>query len=316
LPNQDGFLKKLFEPIPLQSPSGKPNVDAGKEALVKTGLRTRLDSYFQHQVYLSATEPNFLCPEDCNAPGCSTEDIAVEATLFDLIRLSLVFKTPVSILFSHHCRLGLQDFEFNPRYKILLVKLKKPCHFFQENRCMVHDSKPLNCVLFPEYHQITGLLPELSKRRAFSTFPCLKGPITVADKRSKALKKLRRISLREEALSCYLIFGVPVFIVDLKPLTKQLKRDNPKSLTFSVQAYDRLLVEKLKQTGLLKSIMDVVSKLDTRPGIESLFKKLGDDALMKPLLEKMVRPEIVHRFKGNSIKQLKRSLQRPEIAYM
>lgn len=275
-----------------------------------------LDSYFQYRAHLAELECNFRCVEDCNAPGCWMADVIVEVTLFDLIGLSLVYKTPVSSLFFHHCHIGLQNCEFNLRYKQIVVKLKKPCHFLQETGCMVHGSKPLNCVLFPEYHQIKGLLPELARRPIFCMFPCLKSAIAVSDKRSEALKKLGRMSQREEALSCYLLFGAPSFIINIKPLTKQLKRENPKNRQYSVQDYDRLLGEKLKPTGLFDGIMDEVSKLETRPGMESLFEKLEDNALMRPLLEKMVRPEVIHRLMGDHVKQLRRYLQRPEVAFM
>lgn len=275
-----------------------------------------LDSYFQYRDYLSGLECNFRCVEDCNAPRCCMTDVIVEVTFFDLIRFSLVYNKPVYSLFVNHCHIGLQDCEQNPRYKLIVVKLKKPCHFLQETICIVHGSKPLDCVLFPEIHQINGLLHELARCPIFFKFPCLKDAIVVSDKRSKALKKLRRMSLREKALSSYLLFGAPYFIIDHKPLSRQLKRENHKNRQFSVKDYERLVVEKLKPTGLLGGIMDEVSKLDTRHGMESLFEKLEDDSLMRPLLEKIVRPEFIHRLKGDHVKRLRRNLQRPEVAFM
>jgi len=179
---------------------------------------------------------------------------------------------------------------------------------------MVQGSKPLNCVLFPEYHQIKGLLPELVKNPIFGNFPCLKSNIPLTEKRIKAIKRLHKMSRREEALSNANLFGVPFFIFDIKPLTKQLKRDNPKKQSLSVVDYDRLLCEKLEPTGFLDNIMDVLSELDAPGGMVHLFEKLEDKALIKGLLEKMDRPKVVHRLKKGRIQRLKRNLDRPAYA--
>jgi len=274
-----------------------------------------MESYFQHQTDLAKQECKMQCPDDCSAPGCRLAEVIVETTLFDLIRLSLVLNTPVSSLFLQHCHLGLQGCEQNPRYHRLLIKLKKPCHFLEKTRCTVHGSKPLACVLFPEYHQIKGLAPELVKAPIFRKFPCLKGDILISDQRSTALKMLRKMSNREEALSGFFLFETPRYIIDSKPLTKQLKKENPNKKPITLKDYDRLINEKLKPTGFLDSINDKISRLDTRVGLESLFEKLKDDALMKPLLAKMDTPEIVYKLKGNSLKRLKRKLQPSELYF-
>ncbi|MBW1842684.1 MAG: hypothetical protein JRI75_13010, partial [Deltaproteobacteria bacterium] len=133
-----------------------------------------LDRYFQKQAQLAGTDSSFMCPEDCDAPGCRMEDIIVEVTLFDLIRLGPELDIPVSGFFTDHCRIGLQACQSNPRYMRLLIKLNKPCCFFKDKRCRVQRSKPLICTLFPEYHQIVGLFPELSKLPVYRNFPCLK----------------------------------------------------------------------------------------------------------------------------------------------
>lgn len=274
-----------------------------------------MESYFQHQADLAQKECKMQCPDDCSAPGCRLAEVIVETTLFDLIRLSLVLNTPVSSLFLHHCHLGLQSCEQNLRYQRLLIKLKKPCRFLEKSRCAVHVSKPLNCVLFPEYHHIKGLVSELVRGPVFSKFPCLKNEMFISDQRSTALKKLRIMSRREEALSGFFIFNTPHYIFDSKPLTKHLKKENPSKKPITLKDYDRLINEKLKPTGLLDSINDKISRLDTRAGMESLFEKLKDDALMKPLLAKMDTPEIVYKLKGNSLKRLKRRLQPSEFYF-
>ena len=275
-----------------------------------------LDRYIQNQIDLAGIESHFRCPDNCNAPGCTLADVIVEVTLFDLIRMSLFLNMPVSSLFFDHCHIGLQDSEFNIRYQRLVIKLKKPCHFLQTKRCRVHSSKPLNCVLFPEYHQLTDILPELNRLPVFRLFPCLKGDITITAERSQALKSLRHMSRREEALSFYYLFGTPFFIVDSKPLTRILKRDNPKKQPVSIRDYDRCFEEKLKSTGIFESIRDKISKLDTRAGMEGFYKKLEDDALMRTLLEKMEKPEVVYILKGEQFKKIKRNLQRPVIVSM
>jgi Fe-S-cluster containining protein len=274
-----------------------------------------MESYFQHQTDLAKQECKMQCPDDCSAPGCRLAEVIVEATLFDLIRLSLVLNTPVSSLFLQHCHLGLQSCEQNHSYHRLLIKLKKPCHFLEKTRCAVHGSKPLACVLFPEYHQVKGLAPELVKGPIFRKFPCLKGDILISDQRSTALKMLRKMSNREEALSGFFLFETPHYIIDSKPLTKQLKKENPNKKPIALKAYDRLINAKLKPTGLFDSINAKISRLDTRAGMESLFEKLADDELMKPLLEKRASPEIVYKLKGNSLKRLKRRLQPSEFYF-
>ncbi len=275
-----------------------------------------IERYSQYQADLAVTERNMLCPEDCDAPGCQLSEVIVEVSLFDLIRLSLALNTPVSSLFLNHCHFGFQKYELNARYLRLLIKLEKPCHFLQKSRCKVQGSKPLNCVLFPEYHQIIDLIPELAKRPVFNRFPCLKSEIAVSNERSKALKKLKKMNNREEALSCYFLLGIPSFIIDSKPVAEQLKRSILKSKSFTVRDYDRLLKEELKTTGLFDGIMDKVALLDTRQQMESFFSQLEDKALIRSLLEKMAKPEIVFKLDGNRLKPMKRHLQRPEIIFM
>jgi Fe-S-cluster containining protein len=275
-----------------------------------------LERYFQYQADLGATERNMLCPEDCDAPGCWMTEVVVGVSLFDLIRLSLALNTPVSSLFLNHCRFGFQCNELNPRYVNLWIKLEKPCPFLQKARCRVHSFKPFDCVFFPEYHQIAGVLPELANRPVFKKFPCLKSKITVSDQRSQALKELKKISTREEALSCYFLLEIPSFIIDTKPLVKQLKKSGLKNKSFSAENYHRQLYEKLKSTGLFDGITDKVTRLDTRQEMESLLGQLENKTLIKALLEKKARPEIVFRVDENRLKPVKRYLQRPDLIFM
>jgi Fe-S-cluster containining protein len=275
-----------------------------------------LDDYFQHQADLSDLECNLRCPNDCSAPGCRQADVIVEVTIFDLIRLGRFLNTPVSHLFSQNCHLGLMICEDNIRYKRLLIKMKKPCLFLSGNQCVVHDAKPLNCTLFPESYQIQGVLPKLSQNPLFYKFPCLKKPIAISEKRKKALKKLRRMSLLEQALSHAYLFGVPSFVIDEKPLRKELRRSHPKPRKLSLQDYDKLLNKLLKSYSFIGSIMGKMSGLDVESEIKNLFEKLGDGVMMEHLMEKMVRPVVVHRLERNNIKQLKRSLHPSAICFI
>ena len=303
----------------MTTPSMTPphqDIDHHFGSRIRQRILIMIKRYFQYQADLAATERNMLCPEDCDAPGCQMADVIVEVTLFDLIKLSLALNTPVSILFLNHCHFGFQSCELNRRYLSLLLKLEKPCHFLQKSRCKVQGFKPLNCVLFPEYHQIIDFIPQLAKRPVFNRFPCLKSEIAVSNERSQALKKLKKMSKREEALSRYFLIGTPSFIIDSKPLAKQLKRSILEIESFTVRDYDRLLKEELKTTGLFDGIMDKVALLDTRQHMESFFSQLEDKTLIRSLLEKMARPEIVFRLDGNRLKPTKRHLQRPEIIFM
>ena len=275
-----------------------------------------LERYFQYQADLAATERNMLCPEDCDAPGCWMTEVVIGVSLFDLIRLSLALNTPVSSLFLNHCRFGFQCNELNPRYLNLLIKLEKPCPFLQKARCRVHSFKPFDCVFFPEYHQIAGLLPELANRPIFKKFPCLKSKITVSDQRSQALKELKKMSSREEALSLYFLLEVPCFIIDTKPLVKQLKKSGLKKKSFSAGYYHRQLYEKLKSTGLFDDIMYKINRLDTRQEMENLVSQLEDKTLITSLVEKKARPEIVFRVDENRLKPAKRYVQRSDLIFM
>jgi len=274
------------------------------------------NNYFQHQAHILDIECNFRCPDDCNAPGCRKFNIIVEVTLFDLIRLGQVLNTPASHLFSQYCHLGLMICEENIRYKRLLIKMKKPCHFFSGNQCVVHDAKPLNCTLFPELYHIKGMLPELSKNPLFYTFPCLKKPMFISEKRIKALKQLRKMSRMEQALSYAYLFGVPSFIIEEKSLRKKLRRSHPKHRNLSLQDYDNLLNKLLKSYGFIESVMGKISRLNAEPEIKNLFEKLSDRVMMEHLMEKMVRPMVVHKLRKDDIKQLKRSLHPSAIYFM
>jgi Fe-S-cluster containining protein len=266
------------------------------------------ERYFQYQSGLAASERHMRCPEDCDAPGCWMAEVVVGATLFDLIGLSLALNMPVSSLFLNYCRFGFQSNEFNPRYLRVLVKLNKPCPFFQKARCTVHRYKPLNCVLFPEYHQIAGLLPELVNRPVFKKFPCLKSKIHVSNTRSRTLKKLKKMQSREDALSCYFLFGTPSFIIDARSLTKQLKKSGLKNQSFSQRFFYRKLYETLKLTGCFDGILDKVTRLDSRQEMERLFSQLENQTFVKSLLGKRRRPEILFRIDGNRLKPVKRYL--------
>ena len=234
-----------------------------------------IETYFQYQAKLAATESALECPQDCNASGCWRGDVIVEVSLFDLIRLSQVLDNPVSALFFNHCYLGLQASDLNPRYHRLIIKLKKPCYFLEKSRCAVHSSKPLHCILFPEYHQISGHWSKLAKSPVFRSFPCIKNKILVSEQRGRALKELRKISSREEACSYDFLFGLPSFIVDSKPLTTRLKQAYHKDRAITLKDHERLVGEKLKSTGFLDSIVAKISQLDTRKTIESLILKIG-----------------------------------------
>jgi hypothetical protein len=275
-----------------------------------------LERYLQYQADLAATERDMLCPKDCDAPCCWMTQVVVGVSLFDLIRLSLALNTPVSSLFLNHCRFGFQCNELNPRYLNLSIRLERPCPFLQKARCRVHSFKPFDCVFFPEYHQIAGVLPELANRPVFKKIPCLKNKITVSDQRSQALKELKKMSSREDTLSCYFLFEIPCFIIDTKPLVKQLKKSGLKSKSFSAENYHRQLYEKLKSTGLFHGIMDKVTRLDTRQEMESLFGQLENKTLIEALLEKKARPEIVFRVDENRLKPVKRYLQRSDLIFM
>jgi len=275
-----------------------------------------LNNYFQHQDHLFDTECNFRCPNDCDAPGCRKADIIVDVTLFDLIKLGRFLNTPVSNLFSQYCHLGLGICEDNIRYMKLVVKMKKPCLFHSGNQCDVHDVKPLNCKFFPELYQIQGVLSELSKKPLFHSFPCLKKPIVVSEIRKKALRKLERMSLLEQALSNAYLFGVPSFIIDKKHLRKKLSQNYPKHQNLSLQDYDNFLNKLLKSNDFMENVTEKISRLSAESEIKYLFKKLSDPNMMEHLMEKMVRPVVVHRLERDDIKKLKRHFYPSAICFM
>jgi Fe-S-cluster containining protein len=275
-----------------------------------------LNSYFQHQTKLINTDCNFRCPDDCNAPGCRKPGIIVEVTLFDLIKLGRFLNTPVSRLFSQNCRLGLTACKYNIRYMNLLIKMKKPCRLLSGDQCSVHDVKPLSCILFPELYQVQGVLPELSKKPLFHSFPCMKKPVVVSQTRKKAISKLEKMSLQEQALSYAYLFGMPNFIIDKKHLRKKLRQIHPKHRKLFLQDYDNLLNNLLKSYSFSESVKEKISRLNTESEINNLLEKLNDRVMMEDLMEKMVQPEVVHRLKEDGIKQLKRSVRPPEICFM
>lgn len=279
-------------------------------------LLTMPHKYFQYQHRLAETASDFRCPSECDAPGCWRDDVNVEVTLFDLIRLSLDLDVPVSKLFFQRCHIGLENMEINPRYKRLLLKLKKPCPFLKETRCEVHGAKPLNCILFPEYHYIKGLFSELASRPIFDRFPCLKREIIVSERRANALRKLKKMGIKEEALANYFLFGVPSFIIDSKPMTHLLKREKTSKKPFTMRDYNRLVHERLKPTGFFDNIEKKVFILDEMSGAMRLFDQLKDDTLMDPLVAEMMEPETVFKIQRNRVKRLKRYLRSPEVIFM
>ena len=124
------------------------------------------------------------------------------------------------------------------------------------------------------------------------------------------------MSLLEQALSHAYLFGVPSFVIDEKPLRKKLRRNHPKHRNLSLQDYDNLLNKLLKSYSYGEDVMKKISRLDAASEIKNLFKKLGDRVIMEHLMEKMVRPVVVHRLERDDIKQLKRRLHPPAICFM
>jgi Fe-S-cluster containining protein len=279
-------------------------------------IPTLLDNYFQRQADISDIESNFRCPDDCCAPGCSMTDIIVDVTLFDLIRLSRELTTRVSHFFSEYCQLGLITCEENIHYKRLVIKMKKSCHFLSGNRCSVYDSKPLSCTLFPEIYHVKGQLTKLSQIPIFDSFPCIKKPLAISEKRSNTLKKLNRMRTHEQALSNDYLFGVPNFIVWSKPLTKKLRRRHSKKIIYSTRDYDNILNKTFNASGFQERISEKISRLDTISGMNHIFEKLDDRAMMTHLMGKMVRPDVVHKLERNYIKKLRRGLLSPATYFM
>ena len=275
-----------------------------------------LNDDFRHQADIFNIESRFRYPDDCNAPGCWMEDVIVETTLFDLIRLSRLLNISVSRLFSHCCRIGLVTCQENIRYKRLLVKMKKPCPFLCGNRCLVHDAKPLNCILFPEYYVIKELLPELSQNSLFHAFPCLKKPVAISDKRYTALIKLRKISSHEQVLTHDYLFNTPHFIIDAAPMKKKLRRNKPKSARLSLLDYDNLLDDILNSLNFSERIMKKIIELDTIAGARKLFEQRGDRVRMESLMRKANQPNVVYKIKRHHIKSYKRNLHSPEVPFI
>ena len=194
--------------------------------------------------------------------------------------------------------------------------MKKPCRFLSGDQCSVHDVKPLSCILFPELYQVQGLLQELSIKPLFQSFPCIKKPVVVSETRKKAIRKLEKMSLQEQALSYAYLFRTPNFIIDKKQLRKKVRQIHPKNRKLFLQDYDNLLNNLLKSYSFVESAKEKISRLDTESEINNLLEKLSDRVMMEDIIEEMVRPVVVHRLKKDGIKQLKRMLSPPAICFM
>jgi hypothetical protein len=160
------------------------------------------------------------------------------------------------------------------------------------------------------------VLPELSKKPLFHSFPCMKKPIVVSKMRKKALKKLEKMSLHEQALSYAYLFGIPNFIIDKKHLRKKLRQIHPRHRKLFLQDYDNLLNDLLNSYSFIESVKEKISRLDTESEINILLEKLSNRVMMEDLIEKMVQPMVVHRLKKDGIKPLKRRLYPPAICFM
>ena len=122
--------------------------------------------------------------------------------------------------------------------------------------------------------------------------------------------------MQEQALSHDYLFGVPSFIVCAKPLTKKLRRRYPGKKKFIFEDYDKILNTILKASGFLESFFVKISRFDTEEGMEHILEKLNDRVMMTHLMEKTVRPGVVHKLERHRIKKLKRSLLSPAIYHM
>jgi hypothetical protein len=141
----------------------------------------------------------------------------------------------------------------------------------------------------------------------------MKKPVVVSEMRKKAIRKLEKMILKEQALSYAYLFGTPNFIIDKKQLRKKLRQIHPKHRKLFLQDYDNLLNDLLKSYSFIESVKEKISRLDTDSEIKNLIEKLSDRVTMEDLIEKMVQPVVVHRLKEDGIKQLKRRLSPPAI---
>jgi hypothetical protein len=144
----------------------------------------------------------------------------------------------------------------------------------------------------------------------------VKKPVVVSETRKKAIRKLEKMSLQEQALSYAYLFGTPNFIIDKKQLRKKLRQIHPKHRKLFLQDYDNLLNNLLKSYSFIENVKKKISRLDTESEINNLLEKLSDRVMMEDLIEEMVRPVVVHRLKKDGIKQLKRRLSPPAICFM
>jgi hypothetical protein len=144
----------------------------------------------------------------------------------------------------------------------------------------------------------------------------MKKPVVVSETRKKAIRKLEKMSLQEQALSYAYLFRTPNFIIDKKQLRKKVRQIHPKNRKLFLQDYDNLLNNLLKSYSFIENVKKKISRLDTESEINNLLEKLSDRVMMEDLIEEMVRPVVVHRLKKDDIKQLKRRLSPPAICFM
>jgi hypothetical protein len=76
------------------------------------------------------------------------------------------------------------------------------------------------------------------------------------------------------------------------------------------------LKKQLESYGFIENVTKKISRLNADTEITNLFEKLSDRVMMEDLMEKMVRPTVVHRLEKNNIIRLKRSLRPPATSFM
>ena len=181
-----------------------------------------------------------------------------------------------------HYKIGASPMDENPWIQRLVLELKKPCPFLVGKDCGIYGGRPITCALFPEAFFLSPGQKGGFNKAKFGHYPCLWEPLVISEKRRSHLIELMEMAHREAFLTEFYLCGFSPFFIDLRNTVMDVMEgsrhmsgitgDGKRPYKVPHEAFEEILIRKLRSGGLLAKIDTKVNGLNSSSGIESLNK--------------------------------------------
>ncbi len=223
----------------------------------------------------------FSCPDWCDRFGCKDERLHISATIIDVVAASLLTGQTPSNLFRSHFKIGTSPMDESPWFQRFGLELKKPCPFLAGKDCGIYGARPITCALFPEAFFLSSGKEKGLEIRRFAHYPCLQEPPSISENRRSHIVELMEMASRETFLTEFYFFGFSPLWIDLRNTAMDVMDvsrdispdigDGRRHYEVPHEAFEEILVRKLKKGGYLPEINSKVQRLNGSSGIDALY---------------------------------------------